>query len=101
MVRDDNGRLTVREFIARHGDFPAIECLEDELDPAPAGEGYKRAGVVDKVREEVADWEKGGDDHVHEDQLENPWYYDQNTPQGSENVTSRHSSGSGVKQVEV
>lgn len=90
MVGDDDGRLPLWQDITRHRDLPPVEDLEDALDPAPIGEGHKGRGVVDPIRKKVTDWQEDGEDQVHDDQVEGPWYDKQQTPQVRQPISSSH-----------
>jgi len=77
MVGNNDSRFPLWQYIARHGDYPAIEDFEDALDPVPIGEGDEGRRVVDPIREKVTDWQEGREDQVHDDQVERPWYDNQ------------------------
>lgn len=73
VVGNDNGGFSLGQVVARHGDYPSIENLEDGLDPIPIGECNKGGRVVDTIREEVAKGEEERADEVHKDEFECPW----------------------------
>lgn len=55
MIGNNNGSLAVRKCIARNGYLASIEHFKYDLHPVPVREGYERRGIVDPVRETIAD----------------------------------------------
>lgn len=90
MIRNYNGRFPFRKLIPGHGDLAAIENFENALDPIPIGKCDERRGIVDGVRKEEAEGEENGEDQVHDDEVESPWYNDDETAKGGENISTGH-----------